>query len=63
MIGMGKHVHRLDLLKPIPSLHHLSIPGHGGRIARNIDNPVGAQLKHLIDNILVGPEGPWDDNL
>ena len=50
-MGMGKHIHRLDLNQSITVSHHPDIPGQGCRIAGNIDDAFDTQLKHLLNNV------------
>ena len=53
MVSVWKHVNRLHLNRAVYLLHHSEIPGHCGRIAGHINNPLDTQLENLFDDILM----------
>jgi len=52
MLCLGKHVHGLQLRQPIAAVEQTAhIPGLGGRIAGNIDDPKRVQAKETVEDI------------
>ncbi len=55
MVGMGKHVHGLDLHDMIILAHLRHIPGHRRRVTGDIDYPLRPQFHHFCQDVFVHP--------
>lgn len=54
MVGIGKHVHRLDAADAVAALaDHVQVPGQGLRIAGDVDNALGRCFQQGADEALV----------